>query len=140
MKSRNILVKTDGECCIGDLGFALKLDSNLDTLDLSAHSDRVGTKRYMAPEVLDNTIRQNSPEAFKQADMYSLGLVFWEMTRRCWVYDLYGPEEYQLPYEVHPPLVYVYLLTACDRNTEPLWAHVIRESPAVADDDDDDEE
>ncbi|CAH8523318.1 unnamed protein product [Dicrocoelium dendriticum] len=99
LKSRNILVKTDGECCIGDLGFALKLDSSLATADLSTHSDRVGTKRYMAPEVLDNTIRQTSPEAYKQADIYSLGLIFWEITRRSWAFGLFVPEGYQLPYE-----------------------------------------
>ncbi|VDO75344.1 unnamed protein product [Schistosoma margrebowiei] len=100
MKSRNILVKMDGECCIGDLGFALKLDSSMNTaLEINSNSDRVGTKRYMAPEVLDNTIRLTSPEAFKQADMYSLGLVFWEVTRRCYVRNLFGPDEYQLPYQ-----------------------------------------
>ncbi|TPP58824.1 Receptor protein serine/threonine kinase [Fasciola gigantica] len=134
LKSRNILVKTDGECCIGDLGFALKLDSNLETIDLSAHSDRVGTKRYMAPEVLDNTIRQTSPEAFKQADMYSLGLVFWEMTRRCWVYNLYGPEEYQLPYEdlvSQDPSVEEMKTVVCEQGLRPMlptaWAkhHVL---------------
>lgn len=63
-------------------------------------SERVGTKRYMAPEVLDNTLRADSFDAYMQADMYSLGLVFWEMTRRVYVPDLYGPEEYQLPYQV----------------------------------------
>uniref|UniRef100_A0A094ZF70 receptor protein serine/threonine kinase n=1 Tax=Schistosoma haematobium TaxID=6185 RepID=A0A094ZF70_SCHHA len=100
LKSRNILVKMDGECCIGDLGFALKLDSSMNTaLEINSNSDRVGTKRYMAPEVLDNTIRLTSPEAFKQADMYSLGLVFWEVTRRCYVRNLFGPDEYQLPYQ-----------------------------------------
>ncbi|CAH8582893.1 unnamed protein product [Schistosoma rodhaini] len=100
LKSRNILVKMDGECCIGDLGFALKLDSFMSSaLEVNSNSDRVGTKRYMAPEVLDNTIRLTSPEAFKQADMYSLGLVFWEVTRRCYVRNLFGPDEYQLPYQ-----------------------------------------
>uniref|UniRef100_A0A183SLU0 receptor protein serine/threonine kinase n=1 Tax=Schistocephalus solidus TaxID=70667 RepID=A0A183SLU0_SCHSO len=80
LKSRNILVKDDGECCIGDLGFAVKLDSVSGHLDVGYNPERVGTKRYMAPEVLDNTLRQSSFEAYKQADMYSLGLVFWELT------------------------------------------------------------
>lgn len=104
LKSRNILVKTDGECCIGDLGFALKLDSTMNPTELALEIDhnyhRVGTKRYMAPEVLDGSICLTSPEAFKQADMYSLGLVFWEATRRCLVHDLFGPDAYQLPYQV----------------------------------------
>lgn len=37
----------------------------------------------MAPEILDDTINMNSFESFKRADIYSLGLVFWELARRC---------------------------------------------------------
>ncbi|KAF8560819.1 hypothetical protein P879_09886, partial [Paragonimus westermani] len=123
LKSRNILVKNDGECCIGDLGFALKLDSSLATVDLSGHSDRVGTKRYMAPEVLDNTIRQTAPETFKQADIYSLGLIIWEMSRRCWVYGLFCPEEYQLPYQdlvSHDPSVEEMKSIVCEQALRPV--------------------
>lgn len=38
---------------------------------------------YMAPEVLDGTINMHNFESFKAADMYALGLAFWEMLRRC---------------------------------------------------------
>lgn len=37
----------------------------------------------MAPEVLDESIDATQFESFKQADIYSLGLVLWETTRRC---------------------------------------------------------
>lgn len=37
----------------------------------------------MAPEILDETININTFESFKRADIYSLGLVFWELARRC---------------------------------------------------------
>jgi len=37
----------------------------------------------MAPEVLDETLNTSSFDAFKMADMYSVGLVFWEACRRC---------------------------------------------------------
>lgn len=43
---------------------------------------RVGTKRYMAPEVLDETINERSFESYKQADMYSFALVLWEIGSR----------------------------------------------------------
>lgn len=36
----------------------------------------------MAPEVLDETIRTNVFESYKQTDIWALGLVFWEITRR----------------------------------------------------------
>jgi hypothetical protein len=43
---------------------------------------RVGTRRYMAPEVLNETLVTSSFESFKAADMYAFGLVLWEITRR----------------------------------------------------------
>ena len=57
---------------------------------------QVGTKRYLAPELLDETLDKNRFDCWKMADVYSLGLVFWELGRRCNVGGIY--EEYQLPY------------------------------------------
>lgn len=50
LKSKNILVKSNLSCAIGDLGLAVRHDVNLDTVDIP-FTHRVGTKRYMAPEV-----------------------------------------------------------------------------------------
>ena len=38
--------------------------------------------RYMAPEILSETLSLSSFDAFKQVDMYAFGLVMWEITRR----------------------------------------------------------
>lgn len=38
--------------------------------------------RYMAPEVLDETINMKHFDSFKCADIYALGLVYWEIARR----------------------------------------------------------
>lgn len=38
---------------------------------------------YMAPEVLDETINMKHFDSFKCADIYALGLVYWEIARRC---------------------------------------------------------
>lgn len=46
-------------------------------------STRMGTRRYMAPEVLDQTLNKNQFQAYLMADIYSYGLVVWEMARRC---------------------------------------------------------
>lgn len=43
---------------------------------------RQGTKRYMAPEVVNLTINKYSFDSYKQSDMYSFGLVLWEIARR----------------------------------------------------------
>ena len=82
LKTKNILVKRNGQCAIADLGLAVRHDSEKDTVDI-APNNRIGTKRYLPPEVLDDTINVNHFEAFKRADVYSLGLVFWEIARRC---------------------------------------------------------
>ncbi|XP_050388342.1 TGF-beta receptor type-1 [Patella vulgata] len=95
LKSKNILVTVNGTCCIADLGLAVRHDSKTDSVDI-APNNRVGTKRYMAPEVLDETINMNHFESFKRADVYSFGLVLWEIARRCNVGGI--AEEYQLPY------------------------------------------
>ncbi|XP_069476685.1 TGF-beta receptor type-1 [Ambystoma mexicanum] len=95
LKSKNILVKKNGTCCIADLGLAVRHDSATDTIDI-APNHRVGTKRYMAPEVLDDSINMKHFESFKRADIYAMGLVFWEMGRRCSIGGIH--EEYQLPY------------------------------------------
>jgi len=64
-----------------------------------AFNTRVGTRRYMAPEVLDQSLNTSAFESFKMADMYSLGLVFWEMGRRCVTGNkLSDADDYQLPY------------------------------------------
>uniref|UniRef100_A0A4X2LWV2 receptor protein serine/threonine kinase n=2 Tax=Vombatus ursinus TaxID=29139 RepID=A0A4X2LWV2_VOMUR len=95
LKSKNILVKKCEACAIADLGLAVKHDSVLNTIDIP-QNPRVGTKRYMAPEVLDDTMNMNIFESFKRADIYSLGLVYWEIARRCSVGGI--TEEYQLPF------------------------------------------
>lgn len=46
-------------------------------------STRVGTRRYMAPEVLEESLNKNHFQAYIMADIYSYGLIVWEMTRRC---------------------------------------------------------
>ena len=99
-------------------------------IDIQANN-RVGTQRkfnfefrkkiqfsfkgYMSPEVLNGTLNDRSFESFKAADIYALGLVYWEILRRCNTsstgeneYDetllslLFienDADEYQVPYE-----------------------------------------
>lgn len=52
-----------------------------DYLDIG-HNPRVGTKRYMAPEVLSEQIRTDCFESYKKTDIWAYGLVLWEITRR----------------------------------------------------------
>ncbi|XP_041825778.1 bone morphogenetic protein receptor, type IBb isoform X2 [Melanotaenia boesemani] len=95
LKSKNILVKKNGFCCIADLGLAVKFNSDTNEVDIPPNL-RVGTKRYMPPEVLDETLNRSTFQSFIMADMYSFGLILWEMGRRCISGGVV--EEYQLPY------------------------------------------
>ena len=80
IKSKNILVKDDMTCCIADFGLSVTFESakGIDIGD----NPRVGTKRYMPPEVLDETINVWDFESYKRADIYCLSLVLWEVCRR----------------------------------------------------------
>ena len=49
---------------------------------------QVGTRRYMAPEVLEGAISFNR-DAFLRIDMYACGLVLWELVSRCSAQDIH---------------------------------------------------
>ncbi len=62
------------------------------------------SRRYLAPEILDDSLDPGCFDAWKRADVYSLGLVLWEMARRTEEEDEEEDsssgqvEEYRLPY------------------------------------------
>ncbi|XP_054662828.1 serine/threonine-protein kinase receptor R3 isoform X1 [Grus americana] len=95
LKSRNILVKSNRQCCIADLGLAVMHSQGSDYLDIG-NNPRVGTKRYMAPEVLSEQIRTDCFESYKKTDIWAYGLVLWEITRRTVVNGIV--EDYRPPF------------------------------------------
>lgn len=101
-KSKNVLIRSDLSACIGDFGLALQFQPNEIVGDTHG---QVGTRRYMAPEVLEGAINF-SRDAFLRIDMYACGLVLWEIASRCTAAAV--PQEYTLPYEKeaspHPSL------------------------------------
>ncbi|XP_062375261.1 activin receptor type-2B-like [Sardina pilchardus] len=95
-KSKNVLLKTDLTAVICDFGLAVRFEPGRPPGDTHG---QVGTRRYMAPEVLEGAINFQR-DAFLRIDMYALGLVIWEVISRCTATD--GPvEEYTLPFEEH---------------------------------------
>ncbi|CAL7934195.1 unnamed protein product [Xylocopa violacea] len=102
-KSKNVLLKADMSACIADFGLALIFLPGKPCGDTHG---QVGTRRYMAPEVLEGAINFTR-DSFLRIDMYACGLVLWELASRCTVQD--GPiGEYRLPFEdevgLHPTL------------------------------------
>ncbi|OQV12677.1 TGF-beta receptor type-1 [Hypsibius exemplaris] len=119
IKGKNILVKRNGQCALADLGLAVRFDSTTGLVDIPVN-DKVGTNRFLAPEVLDDTINVKNFESFKAADLYALGLVYWELCRRC---NVQAPaEEYQLPYyDLLPgdPAIEQVRAVVCDQHQRP---------------------
>ncbi|KAJ7101250.1 kinase-like domain-containing protein [Mycena belliarum] len=84
IKLTNIFIDAKGDCKVGDFGLAT---SNLTAVEPSHHPPapiipdsemtlEVGTRLYIAPEVQS---RKRGPRNHTKADMYSLGIVFFEM-------------------------------------------------------------
>ncbi|THH00815.1 hypothetical protein EW026_g1755 [Hermanssonia centrifuga] len=85
IKLTNIFIDGKGDCKIGDFGLATSSLAAVDPSDvstnISADADMtldVGTRLYIAPEVQSSKGRPRGQNHAK-ADMYSLGIVFFEM-------------------------------------------------------------
>ena len=81
-------MKRDGTCAIADFGLAVRFESDKNDVDYGSPNQRVGTIRYMSPEVLDQNMRAAPFQAFLRSDMYSSGLVLWEVAWRTTNYNL----------------------------------------------------
>ncbi|MFO0869039.1 MAG: protein kinase [Pirellulales bacterium] len=73
LKPENILVSTTGQLKVADFGLA-KLSNASTPVELTATGAILGTFRYMAPEQL-----AGDPDVDHRADIYSLGVVLYEM-------------------------------------------------------------
>jgi len=73
IKPENILINKEGQVKIADFGLAKLLGAAPDTA-LTMSQAAMGTFNYMAPEQ-----RENAQKVDHRADIYSLGVVFYEM-------------------------------------------------------------
>ncbi len=74
IKPENILIDNKGRVKIADFGLAKLLGVDVGEQSLTATHQVMGTLRYMAPEQM-----QGSREVDHRADIYSLGVVFYEL-------------------------------------------------------------
>lgn len=73
VKPSNILITDSGEPMLTDFGVAKILDQQQDQLELTGTNMTVGSPEYMAPEQV------TSKTVDHRADIYALGIVFYEM-------------------------------------------------------------
>jgi serine/threonine protein kinase len=74
IKPENILLDTRGRVKIADFGIAKLIGDKVEAAALTASGVAVGTPHYMAPEQLEHP-----QDVDQRADIYSLGVVFYEM-------------------------------------------------------------
>jgi tRNA A-37 threonylcarbamoyl transferase component Bud32 len=74
IKPENILLDTRGRVKIADFGIAKIVGEAKESVTLTASGIVVGTPHYMAPEQLEHP-----QDVDQRADIYSLGVVFYEM-------------------------------------------------------------
>lgn len=74
IKPENILMAKDGSVKIADFGLSRIIGAESQTTNLTHTHQVLGTPRYMAPEQFESSHRVDH-----RADIYSLGVVFYEM-------------------------------------------------------------
>lgn len=74
IKPENILLDRTGRVKIADFGLAKLLGSDATNFTLTGSRQTMGTPHYMAPEQMDN-----SQQVDHRADIYALGVVFYEL-------------------------------------------------------------
>ncbi|MDJ0653525.1 MAG: protein kinase [Xanthomonadales bacterium] len=70
VKPGNLLFRANGDCVLGDFGIAKAVDSNTGATKLGT---AIGTPHYMSPE------QAKGEKVDHRTDLYSLGVVFYEM-------------------------------------------------------------
>ncbi|CAB3996337.1 bone morphogenetic receptor type-1B [Paramuricea clavata] len=98
LTSKGIYVKKGGVCAIGHFALALKSTSEFTEKD-AEKSPKQPTKRYFAPELLDRSLVPGNcaHSGLLKADVYSLGLVLWEIAFTTESEGIQEPS--QLPYQ-----------------------------------------
>lgn len=89
IKSSNILLKAPNHAVISDFGLAIALRTassqpdSRGSLDIDVNRiKQCGTPRYLSPELLEGQMDVNNfADAFRQADVYSMSIVHWELFR-----------------------------------------------------------
>jgi tRNA A-37 threonylcarbamoyl transferase component Bud32 len=115
IKPENILINKEGQVKIADFGLAKLLGAAPDTA-LTMSQAAMGTFNYMAPEQ-----RENAQKVDHRADIYSLGVVFYEMLTGEVPMGRFEPPSKKVQVDVRLDEV---VLKALEREPERRYQHV----------------
>jgi tRNA A-37 threonylcarbamoyl transferase component Bud32 len=110
IKPENILLDTRGRVKIADFGIAKLIGEKIKGATLTASGMVVGTPHYMAPEQLEHP-----QDVDQRADIYSLGVVFYEMLTGELPIGRFAPPSQKTPVD---PRVDAVVLQALEKERE----------------------
>lgn len=116
IKPENILVDKAGKVKIADFGLAKIIGAGEQNYTLTQEGVTMGTVRYMAPEQMDNP-----QEVDHRADIYSLGVVFYEMLTGEVPMGRFAPPSRKVEVDVRLDEV---VLRSLEREPEHRFQHV----------------
>ncbi len=115
IKPENILIDKKGRVKIADFGLAKLLGPDAGEHSLTATHQVMGTIGYMAPEQL-----QGSREVDHRADIYSLGVVFYELLTGELPLGRFAPPSKRVPVDVRLDEI---VLRALEQEPEQRYQH-----------------
>lgn len=115
IKPENILIDKRGRVKIADFGLARLLGREQTDPRLTATQQVMGTLRYMAPEQLEG-----SHDVDHRADIYSLGVVFYELLTGELPIGRFAPPSKKVQIDVRLDEV---VLRALEKEPEQRWQH-----------------
>ena len=129
LSSSKIMVRNNMQCCIADFSQSKLFGRVYQDFSLEGIRD----VRYLSPEGFQRDCKDES--ALKQMDIYALGLVFWELSRRC--HDLYQgvvvpPFEVAFQQEIGFDPTFEQMKVLLGKNVRPLFPQIWKDSnPAI---------
>jgi serine/threonine protein kinase len=117
VKPSNVLIADDGRVVLGDFGLALDLQEG-------SSGEAFGTPHYISPEQA-----RRSTDAVPQSDLYSLGVVLYELLTGVVPFDDLSPTSVAIQHITQPPPPPRSINPQLNAKTEAVLLKVLSKSP-----------